>query len=83
MARETVTNPLPVNPLVDDDNTGNDFGLESTVRATSSSPTRGTALMVDGKIPEMFDFFKKTTVTDFCAFFSLNRLECVSAAFSH
>jgi hypothetical protein len=64
MAGETVNNPPPVNLPVDDNDSRNDSGLESTVRATSSSLTRGAAVMADGKIPEMFDFFKKTMVTD-------------------
>jgi hypothetical protein len=62
MAEETATNPPPVNQLIDD--ARNDFGSESAVRVTSSSPTRGAALMADEKIPEMFNFFKKMTVTD-------------------
>jgi hypothetical protein len=64
MAEETVNNPPPVNPPADDDDARNDFGSESTTRVTSSSPTRGDALLADEKIPEMFDFFKKTMVTD-------------------
>jgi hypothetical protein len=31
---------------------------------TSSSPTRGAAKMADEEIPELTDFFKKTTVTE-------------------
>jgi hypothetical protein len=64
MPEETATNPPPVNPPINDDDARNDSGSESAVRATSSSPTRRAALMADGKIPEMFDFFKKTMVTD-------------------
>jgi hypothetical protein len=30
----------------------------------ASSPTRGTTLMAKGEIPELSDFFKKTSVTD-------------------
>jgi hypothetical protein len=30
----------------------------------SSSPTRGTTKMVEGEIPELIDFFKKTTMTE-------------------
>jgi hypothetical protein len=56
---ETANKTLPVNPPVDDDDAGNNSGSESAVRATSSSPTRGATLMVDGKIPSMSDFFKK------------------------
>jgi hypothetical protein len=64
MAEETVNNPFPVNPSVDNDDARNDFGSKSAVKVTSSSPTRGAALMADGKIPEMSDFFKKTMVMD-------------------
>jgi hypothetical protein len=38
--------------------------MKSTVMVTSSSPTRGAAKMVEGKIPELTDFFKKMTVTE-------------------
>jgi hypothetical protein len=31
---------------------------------TSSSPTRGASLMVKGEIPELTDFFKRTTVSE-------------------
>jgi hypothetical protein len=33
------------------------------VMAASSSPTRGATRMVKGEIPELTDFFKKTTMT--------------------
>jgi hypothetical protein len=64
MAEETINNPPPVNPSANDDDAKNDYRSESIVRATSSSPTHGPALMVDGKIPEMFNFLKKMTVMD-------------------
>jgi hypothetical protein len=38
--------------------------VESTVMASSSSPTRGAMKMVEGEIPELTDFFKKMTVTE-------------------
>jgi hypothetical protein len=63
MAEETTTNPAPINPPVDDDDAKNDSGSESAARVTYL-PTRGAALMVDRKIPEMFNFFKTTTITD-------------------
>jgi hypothetical protein len=43
---------------------GHDSGRESTAMAASSSPTRGTAKMAEGEIPELTDFFKKMTVTE-------------------
>jgi hypothetical protein len=33
--------------------------------AASSSPTCGATKMVEGEIPELTDFFKKTTVTKY------------------
>jgi hypothetical protein len=51
----------PVAPSVNDDDSRRDSGAESTVMAASSSPTRGATKMADGKIPELTDFFKKTT----------------------
>jgi hypothetical protein len=53
--------PIVTNPLADED-TGNDSGAES-IAATTSSLTHGTALMAKGEIPELSDFFKKTSVT--------------------
>jgi hypothetical protein len=41
-----------------------DSEMESTVMAASSSPTLGTTRMVEGEIPELTDFFKKTTMTE-------------------
>jgi hypothetical protein len=64
MFEETANKPLPVNSLVNEDDAGNNFGSESAMRATSSSPTCGATLMADGKILEKSDFFKKTIVTD-------------------
>jgi hypothetical protein len=37
--------------------------VESVAQVTSSSPTLAATKMADRKIPEMRDFFKKTTVT--------------------
>jgi hypothetical protein len=64
MAEETVNNPPPINPSVNDNNTENDSGSESAARGTSSSLTCGATLMADRKISEMSDFFKKMMVTD-------------------
>jgi hypothetical protein len=46
------------------DDSGHDSRTESTVMATSSSLTHGTTKMVEEEIPELTDFFKKTTVTE-------------------
>jgi hypothetical protein len=54
----------PIAPSVNDDNSGYNSAIESAAMATSSSPTRGAAKMADGEIPELTDFFKKTTVTE-------------------
>jgi hypothetical protein len=54
--------PIAANPPVDED-TGCDSGEES-VTAMASSPNCGIALMAKGEIPELSDFFKKTSVTD-------------------
>jgi hypothetical protein len=62
MAEGPSHDPIIANPSADED-TGNDSRAES-VTATTSSPTRGTALMTKGEIPELSDFFKKTSVTD-------------------
>jgi hypothetical protein len=62
MAEGPSHDPIVTNPPADEDIV-NDSGMES-VAATTSSPTRGVALMAKGKIPELSDFFKKTSVTD-------------------
>jgi hypothetical protein len=62
MAEGPARDPTPLNPPVDND-IGSDSGAES-VAVTPSSPTHGTALMAKGEIPELSDFFKKTSVTD-------------------
>jgi hypothetical protein len=49
--------------LVNDDDSGHDSEVESTVMAASSSPTHGVTKMADGKTPELTDFFKKMTLT--------------------
>jgi hypothetical protein len=43
-------------------NIGSYSGVESITAMTS--PTHGATLMAKGKIPELSDFFKKTSVTD-------------------
>jgi hypothetical protein len=63
MADTTVHAPTaPATPSASADDSGQDSGVESAVMAASSSPTRGATRMVDGEIPELTDFFKKTTV---------------------
>jgi hypothetical protein len=54
----------PVAPSVNNEYSWNDSRVESIAMTTSSSPTRGAAKMADGEIPELMDFFKKTTVTE-------------------
>jgi hypothetical protein len=62
MAKGLSRDPTVANPPTEED-TGNDSGVES-IAATTSSPTRGTAPMANGEIPELPDFFKKTSITD-------------------
>jgi hypothetical protein len=63
MATDSIINPLPTNPSLDDD-AGDENGAESTAMSNSSSPTRGATLMAKGEIPELTDFFKGTTVSE-------------------
>jgi hypothetical protein len=51
-----------VNPSADND-TGSNSGAES-IAIMTSSPTHGATLMAKGEIPELSDFFKKTSITD-------------------
>jgi hypothetical protein len=44
------------------DDSGHDSGMESTAMATSSSATRGATKMAEEEIPELIDFYKKTTM---------------------
>jgi hypothetical protein len=53
----------PVAPSASADDSGHDSGVESTAMATSS-PTRGATRMAAAEIPELTNFFKKTTVTE-------------------
>jgi hypothetical protein len=65
MTDTTVHAPAaPVAPSANADDSGHDSGAESTVTVASSSPTRGATKIAEGKIPELIDFFKKTTVTE-------------------
>jgi hypothetical protein len=65
MADTTVHAPVaPVAPSASADDSGHDSGAESAAMVTSSSPTRGATRMVNGEIPELTDFFKKTIVIE-------------------
>jgi hypothetical protein len=72
MADTTIHAPTaPVAPSANADDLGHDSGAESTMMATSSSPTHGATKMAEGGIPELTDFFQKMTVTeDDCYFYS-------------
>jgi hypothetical protein len=63
MVTESTSNLLPTNPSIDDD-AGGDSGAESTAMTTSSSLTCGASMMAKGEIPELTDFFKKTSVSE-------------------
>jgi hypothetical protein len=64
MADTTVHAPAtPVTPSAIADDSGHNSGAESAAMV-ASSPTRGATRMVTGEIPELTDFFKKTTVTE-------------------
>jgi hypothetical protein len=63
MAMETA-HDLPISDAPTGDDTQSNSEAESTALVTSSSPTQATTKMVDRKVPEMRDFFKKTTVTE-------------------
>jgi hypothetical protein len=62
MAEGHSHDPIIANPPTDED-TGNDSRAES-VAAMTSSPTHGAALMAKGEIPELSNFFNKTSITD-------------------
>jgi hypothetical protein len=63
MAEESANNPH-TNPSINDDDAKSDSGAESTTILTSSSPTHDASLMAKGEIPELTDFFKKTSITE-------------------
>jgi peptidoglycan hydrolase-like protein with peptidoglycan-binding domain len=62
VATETAHN-LPNADVPIGDDAQSDSGAESTAPVTSSSPTLAATKMAHRKVPEMSDFFKKTTVT--------------------
>jgi hypothetical protein len=55
---------LPISDTPASDDTQSDSGVESIASATSSSLTLAATKMVDRKVSEMSDFFKKTTITE-------------------
>jgi hypothetical protein len=62
MADATIHDPAPpIASSANDEDSGNDSGAESVEMVTYSSLTWGAAKMADGEIPELTDFFKKTT----------------------
>jgi hypothetical protein len=61
MAEGPAHDPTVVNPSVDE-STRSDSEAESTAMTSSSSPTRGVSMMAKGEIPELTDFFKKTSL---------------------
>jgi hypothetical protein len=63
MATNSIINPLPTNPSLDDD-TRDESGAESMVMSNSSSPTHGATLMAKGEISELTGFFKGTTISE-------------------
>jgi hypothetical protein len=65
MADMTVHAPVaPVASSANANDSGHESGTERTTMVASSSPTRGTTKMAEEKIPELIDFFKKTTITE-------------------
>jgi hypothetical protein len=65
MVDTIIHDPAPLVALsVNDEDSRNDSEVKSVAMVTSSSPTCDATKMVDGKISELTDFFKKTTVTE-------------------
>jgi hypothetical protein len=62
MAEGPARDPTVTNQPADED-TGRNSGAKSVV-VMASSLTRGVTLMAKGEIPELSNFFKKTSVTD-------------------
>jgi hypothetical protein len=61
MAEGPTDDPVAVNPSVDD-STRSDSEAKSTSMTTSSCPTHGVSMMAKGEIPELTNFFKKTSL---------------------
>jgi hypothetical protein len=65
MTDTTVHSPVTlVAPSASADDSGHDSGAKSVAMMASSSPTRGAIRMAEGEIPELTNFFKKTTVAE-------------------
>jgi hypothetical protein len=62
MAEGPVHDPIAVNPSVDE-STRSDSEAENTTMTTSSCLTHGVSMMAKGEIPELTDFFKKTSLS--------------------
>jgi hypothetical protein len=63
MAVET-SHDLPIADVPAAADAQSDSRVESAAPVTSSSPTLATTKMVDRKVPEMSDFFKKIPITE-------------------
>jgi hypothetical protein len=63
MAEGPAHDSVAINPSVDE-STRSDSEAESTAMTTSSSPTCGVSMMAKGEIPELTDFFKKTSLSE-------------------
>jgi hypothetical protein len=63
MAEGPAHDPAAADPPTDNC-TRSDSEAESTAMTTSSSPTRGASMMTKGEIPELTNFFKKTSVLE-------------------
>jgi hypothetical protein len=63
MAVKTI-HDLPITDKPAGDNAHSDSRAESATLLTSSSPTLAATKMADRKVPEMSNFFKKTTVIE-------------------
>jgi hypothetical protein len=61
MAEGPAHDPAAVNPSVDD-STRSDSEAKSTSMTTSSCTTHGVSMMAKGEIPELTNFFKKTSL---------------------
>jgi hypothetical protein len=63
MAEGLVHDLATVNPPVDE-STRSESEVQSTAMTTFSSPTCGVSMMVKGEIPELTNFFKKTSLSE-------------------
>jgi hypothetical protein len=59
-----MSHPPPTNPSINDDDARSNSGVESTAMTISSSLTHNASLMAKGEIPELTNFFKKSTVIE-------------------